>query len=258
MKYQFRFHTIALLIFGFLIFSSCDIIDSLKKDKDDDKNDNGDDLVEFVDGISRDILEFVTEQDIAILEDTLGIQIHRGNNPPHLNGSYKVSPVLLKKTNIKNDYEIGHRFADSYLKFYNQNDDMFTIELDHAEVSYETGGILGLGIGRGSYLVGNGNSFSIFSKTVYVRDSGEEADLLYLYSGVLGENGIHNFEYALFMLNNNGHDTVYIQNQTGRSFYDGEGFSEGAPFPSSKRTGELYIRNIGRSIESGLSPMIYE
>lgn len=251
MNYKYRLHTFWIVIVGLILFSSCDIIDSLKKDKDDD---NEEDQVEFIDGISRDILEFVTQEDLDILEDTLDIQIHRGNNPPNLNGSYKVSPVLLKKTNIANDFEIGHRFTDSYLKFYDQDDALFTIEVDHVETDTESGEVVGEGIGRGSFLVGNGSSFSIFSKTTYTQRSGEEAELLYLYSGILENDGIRNFEYALLMLNNNGHDTVFIKNQTGRSFYDEDSFSESAPFPAIKSADLL--RN-GINPESVLSPNIW-
>lgn len=246
MKYQNNTHKIWLTLAIFLFISSCDLIDSLKKDKKDDE-----DQVEFVGGISRDILDFVSATDLAILEDTLGIQIHRGNNPPKLNGSYKISPVILKKTNIQNDYSIGFRFSDSYLKFYNQDDALFTIELDHAEVNFTDNQLIGMGVGRGSFLIGNGSAFSIFSKVVYEQASGEKADLLYLYSGVYGTNGIHDFEYALLMLNNNGHDHIFIKDQTGRSFYDGDGFSESASFPSSKLSGEFDVENL---IPSGMLP----
>lgn len=239
MKYQYRFHTLLLVIIGLLFFSSCDIIDSLKKDKKDDND--GEDQVEFVDGISRDILEFVTQEELAILEDTLGVQIYRGNNPPQINGTFKMSPLYLSKTNIVGDYEIGTRFNDMFLRLYDQDDQLFTIEVDKASTNYDTGEITQTSVGVGSYLIGDGNGFSVFAKVETIQTTGEESVLLELYTGILTEEGIQNLQFALLMLDNNGHDDIFIQNGAGRSFVDGDGLSDLAEFPTSKIAERLVV-----------------
>lgn len=231
MKYQYGVHKIGFVVIALFFISSCDIIDSLKKDKSDN---NGEDQVEFIDGISRDILEFVSEEELTILEDTLGVQIYRGNNPPQINGSYKMSPVLLNKSNVPNDVGEGHRFADVYLKFYNQNDELFTIDIDQVETNISTGETISTSVGVGSYVIGSGNGFSIFAKIHTTQPTGEESIVLQLYTGILSENGVSKYQSALLMLDNNGHDDILIANGTGRSFVDGDEFSERADFPSSK------------------------
>lgn len=231
MEYRNRMQSIWIVVVGLFFISSCDIIDSLKKDKDDD---NGGDQIEFVDGISRDILEFVSEEELSILEDTLGVQIYRGNNPPLINGSFKMSPVLLNNSNVPNDFAQGHRFADVYLKFYNQNDELFTIEIDKVETNPTTDDIISTSVGVGSYVIGDGNGFSIFAKIESQRATGEESVMLQLYTGILTENGVQNLQSALLMLNNYGRNDIFIANGSGRSFVDGDEFSEQAEFPTSK------------------------
>lgn len=210
-------------------FASCDLLDSLKKDKDADEEE---DLVEFVDGISRDILDFVSEEELAILEDTLGVTIYRGNKPPQLDFSMKASPMLLTKTNVPGDVSLGTRYADMYMKVYDQNDREFTIEVDYLQMNYDSGNVVATSTGLGSYVIGNGTGFSIFAKIETVSQ-GDETLMLQLFSGRLVSNGIADFQTAILMLENYG-SSRFIPNGTGRAFSDGDNMSEFTEFPAFK------------------------
>ena len=218
------------VFFVLSIFVSCDLIDSLKKDSSDEEEEE--DLVEFVDGISRDILEFVSEEELAILEDTLGVTIYRGNNPPRLNSSFKVSPLVLTKSNVPNDVPIGQRYADMYMKLYDQNEREYTIEVDYLQMDFESGDIVATSTGLGSYVIGSGTGFSIFAK-IETRSQGDETLMLQLFSGRLTSNGVTNFQTAILMLENYGKER-FIPNGTGRAFSDGDGMSEFTEFPAVK------------------------
>lgn len=219
------------VVFVISIFASCDLIDSLKKESNDVEEE---DLVEFVDGISRDILDFVSEEELAILEDTLGVTIYRGNNPPQLDFSMKASPMLLTKTNVPNDVQIGHRYADMYMKLYDQNDREFTIEVDYLQMNYESGDIVATSTGLGSYVIGSGTGFSIFAK-IETISQGDETVMLQLFSGRLTNNGVADFQTAILMLENYGRTDRFIPNGTGRAFSDGDDLSEFTDFPVVKR-----------------------
>ncbi|TVQ65050.1 MAG: hypothetical protein EA360_11025, partial [Balneolaceae bacterium] len=179
-----------------------------------------------------DILEFVSEEELAILEDTLGVTIYRGNNPPRLNVSFKVAPLLLTKTNVPGDVSLGTRYADMYMKLYDQNDREFTIEVDYLQMNYDTGEIVSTSTGLGSYVIGSGNGFSIFAKIETVSH-GDETLMLQLFSGRLVSNGIADFQTAILMLENYG-SSRFIPNGTGRAFSDGDNLSDFDSFPSSK------------------------
>lgn len=233
MNCNYKYSVLGLLIFVILFSSSCDLINS-------DKNDEN--LVELVDGLPKNIRDFVSEEELDILEETLDVKIYRGNKPPKLDGSYRFSRTILKKTNIVNDISIGTQFTDRYIKFYNQNDDL-TLDVDVIATDPSSGVIRSEGLGQGSFLAGDGQSFSIFYRNSFTTDRGESGEMLELFSGILDTDGIQNFEFAILMLDNNGH-TSLIDNGKGRSFYDSDGFSEEAPMPNPK-TAESFVDQDG-------------
>ena len=147
----------------------------------------------------------------------MGMPINGGETPPNIENAYIGSPFVLKASNISTD-EIGHTYSDYYVKFYNQNNSKLTIEMN-----YKNGPETGTGIG--SYIVGEGNKFSVFVE-VTAEANGSKAKLIHVISGELTEEGINNLYFANFMLDNNGNETGYwIENGQGRVIYDSDGFS---------------------------------
>lgn len=198
-----------LLLFLALIaiaFGAC------KKDGDD----SGSDLL-GANGLPKPVNTIVSEEIINSMK-SLGLTINTGENPPSISGTYLASPFVLKGTNVPSDYAIGTPFADYLATFSNQNNDNLSITLSYTS-STETG------TGIGSYISGSGNNFTVFAKTNSQR-SGTTAEVIQVISGTISNTGISNFYYANFMLNNNGDDSNWIGNGTGRILYDSDGFSE--------------------------------
>ncbi|HCT93370.1 MAG: hypothetical protein A2X19_00805 [Bacteroidetes bacterium GWE2_39_28] len=176
-------------------------------------------------GLTHEINELVPESIIEELK-RLGMPINTGNSPPIVNNIYNVSPLRLKGTNIPGDWALESRFNDVRIRFHSQNNTNLTIGYEDVSINYTTGAETGSSSGTAGYIVGSGNVFTAFLKVVSTRLSGEYADLVYVISGTLAGNGINNLNYSIFMLNNHGYSTVFIDNGQGRVFYDSDYFSE--------------------------------
>jgi hypothetical protein len=201
------FILLPMLLIG-LLFVSCN--------KDDDDN-----LVNE-NGLTKEIVNLVPDQILNEIKD-LGMPIYSGENPPSIEGSYLAKPFILKSSNIESDSP-GMLFADLYIKFRNQNNKNLTIDFDYAN-----GGELGLGYG--SYIVGDDGKFSVFVE-VDVTYNESKAKVVMIISGKLADDGIKNLYYANFMIDNFGNEQGYwIDNGTGRVLYDEDGFSEEYKFP---------------------------
>ena len=134
------------LIYSLLFVSSVLMYGSCKKDKS---------LIEE-NGLTRDINNFVP-QDIIDALDSLGMPINKGGNPGSIEGSYFVSPNVLRNTNIEGDV-VGKIFLDETLTFSMQNNEDLTITTTATQGSdFE-------GVGYGSFIVGEGDNFTVFSK----------------------------------------------------------------------------------------------
>jgi len=168
-------------------------------------------------GLTESINNLVPEYIIEEMK-SLGMPIYTGDSPPkNLENIYLATPFVLKGSNISTDV-IGFKFADNYLKLYNQNNNSLTINVD-----YKNGNESGKGIG--SFIVGKFSSFSIFSEIKVVKN-GKIAKTVYIYSGTIADDGIENLHIAGFMVDNNGNSPPFIKNGNGRVFYDSSGFSE--------------------------------
>ncbi|PKP35162.1 MAG: hypothetical protein CVU00_03695 [Bacteroidetes bacterium HGW-Bacteroidetes-17] len=211
-----------LLLFLALIaiaFGAC------KKDGDDDESD-----LLGANGLPKPVNTIVSE-DIINTMKSLGLTINPGDNPPLISGTYLASPFTLKGTNVPGDYSIGTQFADYLVTFSNQNNDNLSITL-----GYTSGDATGTGIG--SYISGSGNSFTVFAKTTSIRN-GSSAELIEVISGTISNSGISNFYYANFMLNNNGDNTNFMGNGTGRVLYDSDGVS---PKSGNMKTAKIILQ----------------
>jgi hypothetical protein len=155
----------------------------------------------------------------------LGMPIYAESTPPTVNGTYNISPLRLKGTNLSGDYDLETRFNDVRIRFHTQNNINLTIGYEDLSVNYTTGVETGSSTASEGYIVGNGTLFTAFLKVVSSKLTGEYADLLYIISGTYAVNGINNLNYSIFMLDNHGF-AGYMQNDKGRVFYDSDYFSE--------------------------------
>lgn len=169
-------------------------------------------------GLTEEINAFIPDSILNILED-LDMPINEGFDPPNIVGKYFVTPSLLKSTNIPNDYDIGYKFADLTIEFYNFNPEELTLTVKQSTSTSE-------GDGTGSFIVGTGNNFSVFAELRNEFDNGSKSVLGIVYSGEITENGIRDFHSSLVMLDDFGDvNNELIAIGQARVFLDGDGFS---------------------------------
>ena len=185
---------LGLLITGFL--ASCS--------KDDDKNAP----IKF-DGSETAIREFVTPALVDSMR-SLGMAINSGNTPPQIGGNYHIVPIL-QASNRPSD-AIGSYFEEYDCHFRNQKNDNLTVDF-----SYE--GPTEQGLSTESFISGSGNKFSAYLKANSTI-SGLTAQSVIVVSGEISEAGIMTYQMAVFMLDNGGNNTIFIENREGRIFND--------------------------------------
>lgn len=184
---------------------------------DDDKTTSD----QFTNGILNSVIEILGQENIDMLENDLEMIIHRGENPPDIDDiTILFSPTIMMATNVPGDFAIpGQLFADVYIRLHKYNSENYTIRFDRGQdLDPEPH------FGEGSYIIGEGNSFTVFGPQESTYPEGTVLSMN-VFSGTLTEDGIANAYYALIMLDNAG-DPSLIPNDTGRSFEDGDQFSE--------------------------------
>jgi len=196
---------IFLFVFG-IFFAACE---------EEEKSDSNDDKKVEENGLTEEINNFLPDSIITEMED-LGMILNTGGSPSDVTGTYEVTPFILDSSNISSDYS-GMAFADLRFKLYDQNNEDLTIKVDYVNGPEE-------GSGLGSFIVGEGNEFTVVSEVTTVAYS-DTAVAAMVFSGELQDDGINEFYYANFMIENNG-SSYFIKNGQGRVIYDSDGFSD--------------------------------
>lgn len=169
-------------------------------------------------GLTKDINNLVPD---TILQEMLnmGMPINTGDSPPNLVGKYFTSPLNLVTSNISSDY-VGQGFDDYTWTLYDQSFERLTINVDYDSNNDKSAG-------SGSYVVGNRESFSIFVEALGENSLKEKYKLVYVLSGNLIGDDIHDFHLALFMIDNFGNPSgSFIENGQGRVVIDSDTVSE--------------------------------
>jgi hypothetical protein len=185
------------IIMFFCFFVSC---------KDDD----------LQEGLSVEIQNIVPD---SLLHEIigLGMPIYPGFTPPTVENIYQASPFVLDTSNIPTD-EPGFLYTDLNVQFTEQ-----VSSNNSLKVSFVNGPEVGNNID--ALISGEGNNFSVFLKVNSLSGT-SKAELIQIFSGSITPNGIQNFYYAVFMLNNFGNEKGYwIENGQGRIIYDSDGES---------------------------------
>lgn len=185
-----------------LAFASC------SKDNSDDSKFNGS---------IASIEDFYNPELVKAL-DSLGFIINTGNKPPLMEGIYLAAPVILQASSVLGD-NLGSKFFDYEITFSNQDNGNLTIDfLGDQGIEIDNG--------SGSFISGEGNSFSIFLITT-TEISTYLADSAISLSGTIVEDGIEDLQIAYLMLDNRENEGgVFIPNNTGRVLFDSDNFSE--------------------------------
>ncbi|AFL79888.1 hypothetical protein Aeqsu_0375 [Aequorivita sublithincola DSM 14238] len=179
-------------------------------------------------GSTADIKKFLSDEAYNSILD-LGIPINTGANPPDVEGAFLMSPYILEKTNIEDDFDIGYRFADK--KCYFSNQDLEELSIDFfSETINADGEILSTETGLESFISGSGNNFTIIIK-IKGKSQGSSGPVNFInglaISGTLTSGGIKNMENAFVVIEKTGDiDDEFIDVGEGRLIVDGDNFSD--------------------------------
>lgn len=165
---------------------------------------------------------FIPEDILEEIENN-GQVIYSGFNPPVLKGKYRLSPTILVSSNFADTYSPGDEFKSQILEFSNFRRSDLTLE-----VSIEDEDGVHKTKGRGGFIAGEGNDF-----TIYIREDTENTTTGHVHlsttvlSGTVDANGIVNLHLSRFMIDDNGDPYGDLfENGNGRLFKDGDGYSE--------------------------------
>ncbi|MDJ1486210.1 hypothetical protein QNI16_37350 [Cytophagaceae bacterium YF14B1] len=174
-------------------------------------------------GFSEEINNIVPAEVISTIRKQ-GMTIYEGKTPPQIEGIYLFSDNVLSGSTIEDD-EIGEIYADYRYQFYEQ--DQTTLAVKTSFRGYNRKGeLLSEGIGKGSFISGNKNVFSVFSEEHTTSSTGATSVILTIYSGEYTDTGIKNFQYAFYMKDKNDPNNDLIDIGSTRVFKDGDGLSE--------------------------------
>ncbi|MGI9549681.1 MAG: hypothetical protein ACR2MT_00665 [Aurantibacter sp.] len=169
--------------------------------------------VEFVDGMIN-----------------LGFEINLGNNPPDLEGSYAIDPFVMYASSVEGEEGlVGNSFKEYVMTFSNQDNGSRTLD-------YSGQGALEVDEGTGAFIIGNNGAFTMYTKAVS-QIGNFTADIAVAVSGTLTAEGIENVQIYGAMLNDHGDpENVYIENNKGRIFVDGDGLASRQSSESGKQS----------------------
>jgi hypothetical protein len=160
-----------------------------------------------------EITEIISQEQIDKLEES-GMEIYEGTAPPNLEGVY-----YMDSPNATFDStDVYPSVFSYYFKFYDQTLD------DEITVDYNGGGGIDVATGRGAFISGRLNNFSIF-----VEQKGETQGVTYrqasVYSGVLGIGGIREWQLGIIMLEKEGdpNDSVLMPVDARRVYEESDG-----------------------------------
>jgi len=169
---------------------------------------------------SNAILNFVPKAIIDSMK-ARGMTINEGENAPMINGIYTLSKNVCTYDN-SGDNRTGDTFDDYRYRFYDQNGDSLSIKLDEKDISHD----IDNESGKGAFLSGKNNLFTVFIQTTGVS-SGIEDTMLNFISGEITPGGIKNMQTGIYM-KGKGYDLLGRLMPVGASriFKDDDGLAE--------------------------------
>jgi len=171
------------------------------------------------DGTAPSVSDLYSQAQVDAIEG-IGLVLNLGNQPPNIEGTFRVEPVIVQASTVPEEDAIGFGLPGQTFTFSNQNNSTLTVDL----ILVEDGGFTS--IGSGSFISGSGQQFTVYFISETNID-GFTADSTITLSGVISDNGIENVQAAGFLLNDRSDPgDVFIPNNTGRLIIDEDGLSE--------------------------------
>lgn len=196
------------------------------------------------DGTLQSIEDFYGKRAVDSIKK-LGIAINTGNTPPNVEGVFEAVPFVLEASLFKND-NIGSIFTANKVTLSNQNNNALTINykgLQSGNSSSTT---------QASYISGNGNKFSIFTKIEYTETGLTPSLAATIISGEIKPEGIADYQEIFLMLDNKGQSAL-IRNYFGRLFKDGDNLA------SKETSPQVEQKNMqGKALEKGSALSAYK
>lgn len=149
---------------------------------------------------------------------SLGFIINDGVKPPVINGQFKFSPNILKKSNIPTD-KPGNKYLDPSVKFYDQNNSTFDIRLIGRNLLVDNDTSISTAIS------GEGDRFTVYGK-VRSTSGNNTAVFAIVFSGTMTDGVVKNMTYGAINIDNSKGGNSYIPEGKCRIFYEGDYNSE--------------------------------
>lgn len=196
----------------------------------------------FKDDLSPEIKNILADSLVLQLEE-LGFKIHKGNQPPQVEGTYLASPLELMASYGFNDVDPGRLFNDYWFHIYEQNG-------DKAKIDYVGAGLSDQAIGNGSFISGNDNKFTLFSEFQAVYNDQMDYTAVSILTGEISEHGITDFQFAFVLTSKEGDENnlIFIPEGGIRTFFDNDFLAE--------TTDENVFDNVKVQIESSLPALL--
>lgn len=193
MKKVFAALAVLLLVFGVAAIGSLSACGS-NKEEDSNKrieaDDDGDDDVTLdrIEGVPDEVNEFLDPEDVQAIEGA-GMVIHRGNNPPNVEGIYLADSLIVTYDDYGGE---GMMISPYQVRYYNQTDQ------GRVSLDYETIPPSDEGSGLGAFISGDNGCFTVFID-IEGAVSGCEYAMPSLHSGCVGDDGVEGFVWGLIM-----------------------------------------------------------
>ncbi|NBC03658.1 MAG: hypothetical protein GVY20_08150 [Bacteroidetes bacterium] len=170
---------------------------------------------EGIDDVPPEVNDFLTTEDIEILEDE-GLKIYKGLNPPNIEGNYYADSQEQENGNLV--------FMDYSYKFSNQTSDL------KIELNYQSENEQDIGEGFGAFIAGSGQTFSVYLET-QGRIEEDTHTVIFntasIYSGSKSPDGIKNFQHGFIVTHKeNDKNNNYMNVGDSRVIYETDNLAE--------------------------------
>lgn len=159
-----------------------------------------------------------------------GFELHLGQNPPTIEGSYEINGCRVFKTNVANDIAVGTSTGPHYFLISNQDNTNLNVEYSskhhitsgsnpHVENNSDSGYPI---------ISGNGDRFTVVAKvnSEVGNVNVEGANTIHIISGKKTSQGIVDFQLFVYMANNHGNTNNFFTNNKSRVYVDTDGTVE--------------------------------
>lgn len=145
---------------------------------------------------------------------SLGMEIHAGNTPPNVTGTYFMVPNLLLSSNISDDAPANTQFVSYNVTFSH---------FDQADFSLR---FVGLSTGErdeseSAVVSGSGNNFTVYGRSTTTVGANSVV-LGVMYSGTLEDGKVKNLKRAIIVVDDSKAGPNLLKRGNARVFHDGD------------------------------------